>query len=614
MALGGIIRGFFGGIWRFLTGLSRVITVLIPLLFLGVFVTSLVIGFKGAAPEEIPEKTALVVAPSGFIVENRSPLEPLEAFMQDEQGEVLLSDLVKAINLGAKDERITVLVLDLQAVAGPSVAHTIELKKALDNFKASGKPIVAMGDYYAQGQYLLAAQADHVLLHPKGSIELTGFAAYRTYMRQLLANARVTMNIFRVGEYKSAVEPFLRDDMSEGEREVVSQWLGKLWSEYTTYVEDARGLSQGFIDSFVAEFPDRLDAVGGDGAQMMADAGLVDELLFRDAQESYIAELVGATEDDGSFVGVGVDHYLMAQGFLMTEAPDEMKPRIAVVPIEGELVPGESGSGFAGADTIVEQIERALELERLSAVVLRVNSPGGSVFASEVIRQKVLQIKEQGIPVLVSMGAVAASGGYYIAADADQIWALPGTITGSIGVFAAFPTVEKLYDWVGASVDGVASTPLAAAIRFETGIAPMGERIINSYIGRVYQDFVGLVAEGRGKTWDEIDAIAGGRVWSGADAQEIGLVDQLGTLANTIDAAAELAEIDEWEVRLIGTPISPEQLFLEQLGRNLGTASVSKHSVVARFASQLAVPLRTLDSLQDPRNLYVRCLECNPGL
>ena len=614
MALGGIIRGFFGGIWRFLTGLSRVITVLIPLLFLGVFVTSLVIGFKGAAPEEIPEKTALVVAPSGFIVENRSPLEPLEAFMQDEQGEVLLSDLVKAINLAAKDERITVLVLDLQAVAGPSVAHTIELKKALDNFKASGKPIVAMGDYYAQGQYLLAAQADHVLLHPKGSIELTGFAAYRTYMRQLLANARVTMNIFRVGEYKSAVEPFLRDDMSEGEREVVSQWLGKLWSEYTTYVEDARGLSQGFIDSFVAEFPDRLDAVGGDGAQMMADAGLVDELLFRDAQESYIAELVGATEDDGSFVGVGVEHYLMALGFLMTEAPDEMKPRIAVVPIEGELVPGESGSGFAGADTIVEQIERALELERLSAVVLRVNSPGGSVFASEVIRQKVLQIKEQGIPVLVSMGAVAASGGYYIAADADQIWALPGTITGSIGVFAAFPTVEKLYDWVGASVDGVASTPLAAAIRFDTGIEPMGERIINSYIGRVYQDFVGLVAEGRGKTWDEIDAIAGGRVWSGADAQEIGLVDQLGTLANTIDAAAELAEIDEWEVRLIGTPISPEQLFLEQLGRNLGTASVSKHSVVARFASQLAVPLRTLDSLQDPRNLYVRCLECNPGL
>jgi len=614
MALGGIIRGFFGGIWRFLTGLSRVITVLIPLLFLGVFVTSLVIGFKGAAPEEIPEKTALVVAPSGFIVENRSPLEPLEAFMQDEQGEVLLSDLVKAISLGAKDERITVLVLDLQAVAGPSVAHTIELKKALDNFKASGKPIVAMGDYYAQGQYLLAAQADHVLLHPKGSIELTGFAAYRTYMRQLLANARVTMNIFRVGEYKSAVEPFLRDDMSEGEREVVSQWLGKLWSEYTTYVEDARGLSQGFIDSFVAEFPDRLDAVGGDGAQMMADAGLVDVLLFRDAQESYIAELVGATEDDGSFVGVDVDHYLMAQGFLMTEAPDEMKPRIAVVPIEGELVPGESGSGFAGADTIVEQIERALELERLSAVVLRVNSPGGSVFASEVIRQKVLQIKELGIPVLVSMGAVAASGGYYIAADADQIWALPGTITGSIGVFAAFPTVEKLYDWVGASVDGVASTPLAAAIRFDTGIEPVGERIINSYIGRVYQDFVGLVAEGRGKTWDEIDAIAGGRVWSGADAQEIGLVDQLGTLANTIDAAAELAEIDEWEVRLIGTPISPEQLFLEQLGRNLGAASVSKHSVVARFASQLAVPLRTLDSLQDPRNLYVRCLECNPGL
>ena len=281
-----------------------------------------------------------------------------------------------------------------------------------------------------------------------------------------------------------------------------------------------------------------------------------------------------------------------------------------MIPIEGELIPGESGRGFAGSDTVVAQLERALEQPDLSAVVLRINSPGGSVFASEVIRQKVLELKALGLPIVASMGSVAASGGYYIAADADEVWAQPSTITGSIGVFAAFPTAEKLYQWAGITPDGVSTSSLATAARLDTGVSDTGRRIINSMISNVYDDFVTLVASGRGKTWDEINAVAGGRVWSGEDALGIGLVDSMGGLQAALDAAATLAEVEDFDTLYIGTPISPEQRFFEQLGRELGQISLPGGSVLGRLSQQLAPYLRLSDSLQDPANLYLRCLEC----
>ncbi len=616
MVLWRMIRGVFAGIWRLLSGLSKVVSVLLPLVALGFLATGIYVGMQGAVPEPVPEKTALLINPAGFIVENRTPLEPVEAFMQGDAGEVLLQDLVDAIERAAQDDRVTALVLDLQGLAGPSVSQTMELRAAIDRFRESSKPVVAVGDYFDQSQYLLASQADHVLMHPKGMLELTGFGVYHSYMRQLLQNTMVTMNVFRVGENKSAVEPFLRDDMSASEREVVGRWLGKLWQQYTELVESSRGLASGFLDQFIAEFPDRLEIAGGDGAQLALDAGLVDELLYHDGQERFIAELVGATGEDGGYMAVDFNQYLIAEPFEPTAVPEstDAKPVIAVVPIEGELIPGESLSGFAGSDTVVEQLANAASLNNVVAVVLRINSPGGSVFASEVIRQKVLDLKAQGLPVLVSMGGVAASGGYYIAADADEIWALPGTITGSIGVFAAFPTVEKLYDWAGVNVDGVATTPMAKAIRFDTGVDDNGRRIINSYISRVYQDFVGLVAQGRGMTWDAVNAIAGGKVWAGVDARDIGLVDELGALGDVVVAAAARVEVEDWDVIQVGNPISPEQMFLQQLGRNLGQAAFPGHSAVMNFAAKLAAPLRVMDSLQDPANLYVRCLECTAGI
>ena len=613
------IKRIFGGVWRVLSGISKGISVLLPILLVAYLVGALLLGFKAAQPEPMPDRAALLVNLSGVLVENRTPLEPFDALMQGDSGEVLLPVLLKAINDAADDDRVTALVMDLQALAGPSVTQTLEIKAALDTFKASGKPVVAIGDYYDQGQYALAAQADTVVLHPEGGINLYGFAIYKSYVKQLLENAKITMNVFRVGENKSAVEPFLRDDMSESEREVIGRWLGDLWDSYTGLVEQSRGFEPGAVQQFINEFPDRLEVAGGDQPRLMLDAGFVDKLFTHDQRDQFLSDLVGATDEDGHYQAIEYGAYAQLNAYNESESDggavsDAVTPLIAIVPIEGELIPGESMQGFAGSDTVVDQLERAVELEGLAAVVLRINSPGGSVFASEVMRQKILAIKDLGLPVVVSMGGVAASGGYYIAADADQIWAHPSTITGSIGVFAAFPTVEKLYDWAGATVDGVSTTGIASAIRFDTGVNPAGRRIINSLISNIYVEFVDLVARGRGLSWDQVNDVAGGLVWSGRDALDIGLVDSLGGLDAAVAAAATLADVSDYETRRVGTPLSPEQLILEQIGKELGSVHVPGGSMATRLIKQLVQPLRIMDSLQDPKNIYVRCLECASAL
>ena len=602
------IKGFFRGIWRVISGFNKLVMTLIPLAITLYLVVVVVIALRQVQPEPIPEQAALLINPVGVLVENRSPMEPLDALTQGGPEETLIYGINRAIREAADDSRITALVFDLQALNGPSVSHVLELRASIERFKAAGKPVIATGDYYSQAHYLLASQADHILLHPEGGVDMSGYAVYRNYVRQLLENVYLTMNVFRVGENKSAVEPFLRDDMSPGEREVVSEWLDDLWGGYTVLVETPRELDPGYVDRFITEFPDRLEIAGGDGAALMHDAGFVDHLVTHRERDEMLVEWVGATDEEGDWVSVSAEGYLAALDAERVE--DTKDARIAVVPVEGELIPGDSGAGFAGSDTVVEQIERALELEGLAALVLRVNSPGGSVFASEVIRQKLLEVKASGLPLVVSMGGVAASGGYYIAADADEIWAHSASITGSIGVFAAFPTVEKLYEWAGITPDGVSTSRLATAVRMDTGVSPEGSRIINSLIANIYDDFVALVAQGRGKTWDEINAIAGGRVWSGMDAQAIGLVDQLGGLKDAVDAAAARAEVEDFETLVIGNPISPEQRFFEQLGRELGQVRVPGQAVVQQLLRQLTPQLRLADSLQDPRNLYLRCLEC----
>lgn len=594
-------------IWRILSGISKVITVLVPLFFLGIFVVVFSISLSETVPEPLPERAGLLIAPQGRLVENRTPLEPVDAlFANDIGGESLLSSLIEAIDAAAQDNRITSLVLDLEDLAGPSTSQSMEIIEAIERFSASGKPIVAVGDYYSQSHYLLASQADEIILHPEGGVSLMGFGVYRTYLKKFLENIRVNFHVFRAGENKSAVEPYLRNDMSPQERVVVTRWINSLWDDYTAQIEAGRGKNQGEVTAFVNDFPARLEAHGGDLARVFLEEGYVDALLSGEAMEARVTEIVDAVDEEGDAALVGVSRYLtdIRQPF------NEAAATIAVVPVEGTLIPGESVQGSAGSETIVDQLSEAMEADA-SAIVLRINSGGGSVFASEEIRAKVREISDGGTPVVASMGGAAASGGYWIAAEADQIWALPTTITGSIGAFSVFPTIEGVFDYFGASIDGVGTTNMASGFDPSQPLDENTRRIFQAVIDGIYQEFLVLVANGRDLTVEQVDEIAGGKVWIGRQALEIGLVDELGSLNDAIAAAAALAGEEKYEAARFGTPISPQQMVLEALGKNLQVAMPSTVKGAMVWLSPLREPLTVLSKLQDPKHVYLQCFDCN---
>ena len=602
------------GIWRVLSGISRAISVLVPLLFVAVFVIAFSSGMKDSAPEPLPEKAALLIAPSGPLVEDAAPVDPISAFInQDYEQPALLNDVVRAIRWAAADDRITSLVLDLENLAGPSTSQTVEISAAIAEFKAAGKSVVAFGDFYSQAHYLLASQADHVMLHPEGGMFLEGFSVYRSYLRSFLEKARVTMHVFRAGENKSAVEPYLRDDMSDSEREVVSRWLSGLWSTYTDLAESGRELPAGAMNTFIASFPDQLAASSNDLAQTMLDAGWVDALADHAQMDEALAEWVGVTDEDGFAEMVTFERYVDDIKSQLVIEQDGL-PLIAIIPVEGTLVPGDSEEGMAGSDTIIGYIDTALEAEDLAAIVLRVNSPGGSVFASDLIRRKLSEATEADIPVIVSMGSVAASGGYWISAEADEIWALPTTITGSIGAFSAFPTIEGIVDYIGVTVDGVGTTPLAGEASLNRGLSPEMASIVQALANGAYEDFIELVANGRDMSEEAVQRIAEGLVWTGAEASQIGLVDKLGGLDAAVAAAAELAGVEEWRTGRTAVPPSFESVLLEELSRSLGASVMTPGGWLGSLVEGFKPVVRSLSSLRDPMHVYAQCLNCAPVL
>ena len=597
-------------IWRILAGISKVITVLVPLLFVVIFVAALSISVSENVPKPLPESAGLLIAPTGRLVEDRTPLEPLDALFADQlAGETLLSTVIEGIDAAADDDRITSIVLDLENLAGPSTSQAMEIIEALDRFSETGKPIVAIGDYFTQSQYLLASQADTIFLHPEGGISLMGFGVYRTYLKQFLQNIKVNFHIFRAGENKSAVEPYMRDDMSPQEREVVGKWLNSLWDDYTALVEKGRNKSPGEVTAFVNDFPGRLEASGGDLAEVFLQEGYVDELVYGDELEERVTEIVDARDEDGDIQLVSLKRYVSD---IRDPFESEELPLIAVIPIEGTLVPGDSVQGSAGSDTVVDQLERADEADAV-AIVLRINSGGGSVFASEVIRAKVDAIAADGVPIVVSMGGAAASGGYWIAAAADEIWAMPSTITGSIGVFSAFPTFEGVFDYVGAKVDGIGTTTMAGSLDPSRPLDENSERIFQAVVDGIYREFLNLVATARHMTVEEVDAIAGGKVWIGRQAKEIGLVDQLGSLDDAIASAAALAQVEDYDVKRFGTPITPQQLLLEELGSSFGVSLPQTLGSAMSWLAPMHEPLMMMTRLKDPKHVYLRCLDCNYG-
>ena len=602
------------GIWRVLSGISRAISVLVPLLFVAIFVIAFSTTLNESTPEPLPERAALLIAPAGPLVEDSPPVDTLSAFLnQDYDQPTLLNDVVRSIRWAATDERITSLVFDLENLAGPSTSQTLEISSAIDVFRASGKPVIAVGDFYSQAHYLLASQADQILLHPEGGMFLEGFSVYRSYLRSFLEKIRVTMHVFRAGENKSAVEPYLRDDMSEEEREVVSRWLEGLWATYTELAESGRELPAGTMDQFIASFVTQLDASGNDLAETMLAAGWVDMLADHAQMEDALAEWVGVVDEDGYAEVIPLDRYVedvkMSRSLM-----EENLPLIAIIPVEGTLMPGDSEEGMAGSDTINGYIDTALEAEDLAAIVLRVNSPGGSVFASDLIRRKLLEVADADIPIVVSMGTIAASGGYWIAAEADEIWALPTTLTGSIGAFSAFPTIEGIVEYIGVTVDGVGTTPLAGAASFNRGLSPEMASIVQALAYGAYDDFIELVASGRDMSEQAVREVADGLVWTGAEAAELGLVDELGGLDGAVAAAARLASVEEWRTARIRVPPSFESVLLRELSRSFGMVAAPLGGWFESLVSAFKPAIKSLSSLRDPMHVYAQCLPCAPLL
>jgi protease-4 len=601
-------------IWSGLDGLRKVLHLLLLLALFGILWGA----FSRPIPF-VPDKAALVIDPRGPIVEQLTgdPLErAIAEIVNQRPSQTLLRDLVGAIEAAAGDDRISSLYLDVGGLERGGLAKLQEIAAAIDGFRATGKPVVAFGAYYGQGQYYLAAHADEIYLDPMGAVFIDGFANYGTFFKDALDKLSIDVNIFRAGEYKSAVERFNRNDMSPAEREESLAWLNTVWGIYKSDVARAREFDASVLQNYADQAPDALRRAGGDSAKMALDAGLVTSLKGRFAVEQRLAQITGPDEDAHSFVGVDLASYLANVDSQRALSPGS-RQKIGVIVASGDIVSGEQPPGMTGSDTLAAQLRDALFDESIKAVVLRIDSPGGSVFASEVIRREVQALREAGKPVVASMSSLAASGGYYIAMDADRIVASPATLTGSIGVFVMVPTIQRSLERLGVHTDGVGTTALSGDLRLDRPMGDASKDLLQQGVQHAYDDFIARVAKARKQPVEAIDAVAQGRVWAGADAKRIGLVDELGGTGAAVEAAAKLAKLgDDFEVEHLDAEVS--------LGDALGLRiRVALARIVAPLLPQGAFPAlpavlspllaeaQRLARLKDPGSLYAYCLACS---
>ncbi|MES2603525.1 MAG: signal peptide peptidase SppA [Pseudomonadota bacterium] len=603
---------FFGGmlaIYRFIR------SVLFNLLFLFVLLM-LVVALIGQPPVVIQNNTALLLNPTGVIVEQRSYSDPLTVIANGStglvNGEVVLQDLLDAISTAKDDNRISSMLImtDWLQSAGLSQLHDLGL--AIDDFKTSGKKVYAWGSSFDQGQYLLASKADEVLMNSYGQVGLEGFGVWQNYFQSALAKLGVNVHIFRVGEYKSAVEPFSRSDMSPESRSNYTQLLNDLWGNYISQVEGNRGLAAGTINDYVNRYDEHLAEYQGNTADLALALNLVDRIDSRPAGLAYLQELIGTSGDE--LKAIEFQQYLAAN-----PAPfANPSRRIALIVAEGEIIDGEAPQGTIGGDTLGNLVREVANDDDVEALVLRINSPGGSAFASEIIRGELAAFKASGRPIVVSMGDTAASGGYWISTPADQIWASANTLTGSIGIFGTMFTLEESFSKLGIGTDGVSTTELAGYAAAGRPLPDMAGRVIQQQIEHGYTKFIDLVAESRDMDPVQVDAIAQGQVWSGQAALNNGLVDQLGTLDEAIAAAATLIRAESYQVELYEPMLSPFEQFLKQVMENATVsaatdrmASLLEPGPVQQTLRRVEQELDWLNRANDPQHAYVRCLECS---
>lgn len=533
-----IIARFFIGIWNFIDGTRRLVLNLLFLLILFL----IVMAFIGTEESLILQpKSALLLNPEGDIVEEFSGTPLDRAIMQATeqiQPETRLRDLVEAVRRARDDEHIVRLVINPSQLYHVGMASLLELEAAIADFKTSGKPVIAVADSLGQQQYYLAAMADEIWLNPNGMVWLDGFASYRNYYAEAMEKLDVEINLFRVGEYKSAMEPWVRNDMSAEDKNANLFWLGSLWQQYLEGVSRQRGIPLVDLSEAINGIADRLDAAGGDFARMALELGLVDRLVTRPEANQELASQGAQARMGEGYRHVGFDRYLK---LTQLQQDDSSPNTVAVVVLEGEIVRGHQPPGLAGAETLITRLRAVAEKPEVKAVVVRMNSPGGEVFATELIRRELQAVRETGKTVVVSMGDVAASGAYWIAMAADEIWATPATITGSIGVIGMLPTFSGPLNKVGIHTDGVGTTPLAGKLRLDLPLDDDLRRIFQRSTENTYEDFIKLVSTARSMPEEEVNRVARGQVWSGLQARDRGLVDQQGSLQQAIGSAARIA-------------------------------------------------------------------------
>lgn len=612
------IRRAFGGLWSLIVNIYRGV-IIISFLFSLYLIWSALTGGGG---KKVENNVALVLWPSGALVDQLDS-DPgqrlLEQFNGEPPSQTRLGDLVEAIEAAADDSRIPLAVLKLDNLTGASMPQLEELGAAMKKFRDKGKPIYAYGPSYDQTGYFAASLTDDISMDPFGSVMLEGLSVYQNYFKEGLDKLGVEINVFRVGEYKSAVEPFLRNDMSEEARAANREWLGDLWKNYDQVVATHRQFEPGFSDRYVAGFRDALKAHEGDTAKLALDAKLVTRLETLSEFRRRVAERVGEDEEHGSFRQIHYGEYLRSVRSDRRSAEASGKnSEVALIAVQGEIVDGLGEAGQAGGDTIADLLDEARRDDKVAAVVLRVDSPGGSVWASEQIRRGVQELKAGGKPVVVSMSSMAASGGYWVSMDANRIFAHESTITGSIGIFGLIPTLDKPFAKLGIHTDGVGTTPLAGAFRMDRPLSDDVKAIIQSQIDKGYHNFIEGVAAGRKLEVAKVDEIARGRVWSGKHAKEIGLVDEFGGLEQAAASAALLAGLTEgnWKLKPFeqraGGPLSMIAQFFGSAGVRLDWLPNGIRLPLQGWLKHADVN-QALALLSDRRGMYAYCF-CEPAL
>lgn len=605
------IRRFFSFIGKFF----KVIRTIIGVIFTGFLLLAIFGIFANPLPP-IPEKGALYLAPSGILVDQKSYIYPVDRLLADpsiSNPETLVRDVVDAINAAVNDDRITHLIIATDYLEAGGIAKLDEISSALLNFKRTNKPIIAVADNFNQSQYFLAAHADHILLNPMGSVFITGFDFYANYFAEAIEKLKIKVNVFRAGEYKSAAEPFIRNSMSPQAKEETADVINRLWQSYTSKIEHLRQLDTGAINNLANNLDSKLQAANGDTALLAKQAGLVDQLASRSETHSYLNQHIpNDMEGDYNYVDMGV---YLANLARENSHSIPTSDKVAVVIAKGTILDGQQPEGNVGADTLVEILSDLHYDPDTKAIVLRIDSPGGSAFASDVIRDA-LYHSPLDLPVVVSMGSYAASGGYWIAAEADKIIALPTTITGSIGVYSMIPTFDESLAELGIYSDGVGTTNISGIMQLDRPMSDQAKIILHASVENIYSRFISLVSNGRNTSIEEVEKIAQGRIWTGQQALEMGLVDELGSLNDAIDSAAELAGINEYEVFYPTRLLSPYEQFIQEISQNV-SLSLNYIGVdawllegVNHKVRSIFKPLTYLTDFNDPRGIYLHCDSC----